>query len=381
MLDADGRIDVLVNNAGIYPALPVRGADLRRLASRARRRTSTASTSARTPSIPSMRERGYGRIVNVSSATFFIGYPGADRLRRQQGRHHRLHTRARERGRPARHHRQRGHAGARSPPRACSSGEEAGLFDEIVPEQAVATPRRARGHRRVHRLPRQPGRRLHHGAGGQRRRRPPLPLTKEERGREQHTSRPLSRRRALDGRPRGRRAQAHRAKPGHRRGRDPRGHVRDRDQHAGAGDRPRRGRAHGFHRRGVRRPPRHRRPRPLHRRTRRGDRAALRARPPLRRLPDGSVQGPLARGDRGPLLQHALRDLARGRGRPPRGEEPPLVPRALLHPARRLRPLGRALRRRDRRLLPGPAHRRTSATSGRSAARTASTRRPSARSP
>ena len=176
--------------------------------------------------------------------------------------------------------------------------------------------------------------------------------------REQHTSRPVPRRRALDRRPRGRRAQAHRAEPRDRRGRDPRGDVRDRDQHAGARDRARRGRPHRLHRRGLRRPPRHRRPRPLHRRARRGDRAALGARAPLRRLPHGAVQGALAGGDRGPLLQHALRHLARGRGGAPGGQEPPLVPRALLHPTRRLRPLGGALRRRDRRLLPGPAHRR-----------------------
>ena len=41
-----------------------------------------------------------------------------------------------------------------------------------------------------------------------------------------------------------------------------------------------------------------------------------------------------------------------------RGQEPPLVPRALVHAARRLRPLGRALRRRHRRVLPRAAHRR-----------------------
>ena len=50
--------------------------------------------------------------------------------------------------------------------------------------------------------------------------------------------------------------------------------------------------------------------------------------------------------------------LAAGRGRAPRGQEPPLVPRALVHAARRLRALGRALRRRHRGLLPRAAHRR-----------------------
>ena len=47
-----------------------------------------------------------------------------------------------------------------------------------------------------------------------------------------------------------------------------------------------------------------------------------------------------------------------------RGQEPPVVPRALVHAARRLRPVGGAVRRRHRRVLPGAAHRRTSATSG-----------------
>ena len=90
----------------------------------------------------------------------------------------------------------------------------------------------------------------------------------------------------------------------------------------------------------------------------RGDRAPRRARAPLRDLPRRPVQGALARGDAGPVLQHAVRHLAAGRDRPQGGQEPPLVPRALLHAARRLRPLGRALRRRHRRLLPGAAHRR-----------------------
>ena len=77
----------------------------------------------------------------------------------------------------------------------------------------------------------------------------------------------------------------------------------------------------------------------------------------LRHVPRRPVQGALARGDGEPLLQHALRHRAERRGRAQGGQEPPLVPRALVHAARRLRPLGGALRRRNRRLLPGAAHR------------------------
>jgi NAD(P)-dependent dehydrogenase (short-subunit alcohol dehydrogenase family) len=71
---AQGRVDILVNNAGIFPHTPFDGlsfAEWRRVMS-----TNLDGTFLMTKAVyPRMRERGYGRIVNVSSATFFIGYP------------------------------------------------------------------------------------------------------------------------------------------------------------------------------------------------------------------------------------------------------------------------------------------------------------------
>ncbi len=72
--DAHGRIDILVNNAGIYPHTPfeeVTIVEWRRVLS-----TNLDSVFLVTKAVyPHMRERGYGRIVNISTAAFHIGYP------------------------------------------------------------------------------------------------------------------------------------------------------------------------------------------------------------------------------------------------------------------------------------------------------------------
>jgi pyridoxal 4-dehydrogenase len=74
VLGEHGHVDVLVNNAGIYPHTPF--ADLtfdewRRVLS-----TNLDGTFLVTKAVwPAMVERGYGRIVNISSATFWIGHP------------------------------------------------------------------------------------------------------------------------------------------------------------------------------------------------------------------------------------------------------------------------------------------------------------------
>jgi NAD(P)-dependent dehydrogenase (short-subunit alcohol dehydrogenase family) len=136
VLTAAGRIDVLVNNAGVYPHSPFEEltyADWRRVLA-----TNLDSVFLCTHAVyPGMRRRGYGRIVNVSSATFFIGYPGLSayvaskggiigftRALASEAGPHGITVNAVTPGLIA--------------TEGVLGGEEAGLFDEIVPEQALA---------------------------------------------------------------------------------------------------------------------------------------------------------------------------------------------------------------------------------------------------
>jgi pyridoxal 4-dehydrogenase len=138
VLQAEGRIDVLVNNAGIYPHRPFEEltfAEWRHVLA-----VNLDGIFLCTRAVyPAMRERGYGRIVNVSSATFFIGYPGLSayiaskggiigftRALASEAGPHGITVNAVTPGLIA--------------TEGVLDGEEAGLFDEIVPEQAL--PRR-----------------------------------------------------------------------------------------------------------------------------------------------------------------------------------------------------------------------------------------------
>ena len=138
VLAADDRIDILVNNVGIYPHRPFEEltfAEWRNVLA-----TNLDSVYLCSSAVyPAMRERGYGRIVNVSSATFFIGYPGLTAYIASKGGiigfTRALASEAGPYGITV---------NAITPGLIATEGvlggEEAGLFDEIVPEQAV--PRR-----------------------------------------------------------------------------------------------------------------------------------------------------------------------------------------------------------------------------------------------
>jgi pyridoxal 4-dehydrogenase len=138
VLAAEGRIDVLVNNAGIYPHRPFEEltyAEWRHVLA-----VNLDSVFLCTHAVyPAMRERGYGRIVNVSSATFFIGYPGlAAYIASKGGIIGFTRALASEAGAYGIT------VNAVTPGLIATEGvlggEEAELFDEIVPEQAL--PRR-----------------------------------------------------------------------------------------------------------------------------------------------------------------------------------------------------------------------------------------------
>ena len=138
VLSAEGGIDVLVNNVGIYPHRPFEEltyAEWRHVLAVNLDSVFLCSHAV----YPVMRERGYGRIVNVSSSTFFIGYPGLAAYIASKGGiigfTRALASEAGPYGITV---------NAVTPGLIATEGvlegEEAGLFDEIVPEQAL--PRR-----------------------------------------------------------------------------------------------------------------------------------------------------------------------------------------------------------------------------------------------
>lgn len=75
VLDAYGRIDGLVNNAGIYPLGTLEQTSLE-LWERVQRVNVTGSFLCARAVLPTMRAQGSGKIVNISSGTFWMGAPG-----------------------------------------------------------------------------------------------------------------------------------------------------------------------------------------------------------------------------------------------------------------------------------------------------------------
>ncbi|HET6866891.1 MAG TPA: SDR family NAD(P)-dependent oxidoreductase [Solirubrobacteraceae bacterium] len=131
------RIDVLVNNAGIYPHIPFEEmtfAQWRHVLATNLDGVFLCSHAV----YPVMRSRRYGRIVNISSATFFIGYPGLSAYVASKGG---IIGLTRALAREAGPHQITVNAvtpGLIATERALD--EEADVFDEIVPEQAVQRP-------------------------------------------------------------------------------------------------------------------------------------------------------------------------------------------------------------------------------------------------
>ena len=134
-----GRVDVLVNNAGIYPHIPFEEltfAQWRRVLATNLDGVFLCSHAV----YPVMRRRRYGRIVNISSATFFIGYAGLSAYVASKGG---IIGFTRALASEAGPHDITVNAvtpGLIATEKALA--EEAEVFDEIVPQQAVGRPGR-----------------------------------------------------------------------------------------------------------------------------------------------------------------------------------------------------------------------------------------------
>jgi len=74
-LDAFGRIDILVNNAAIYPIRPWDQITLEEW-NRVLAVNLTGPFLCAQAVFPTMKAQGYGKIVNISSGTFFVGFAG-----------------------------------------------------------------------------------------------------------------------------------------------------------------------------------------------------------------------------------------------------------------------------------------------------------------
>jgi NAD(P)-dependent dehydrogenase (short-subunit alcohol dehydrogenase family) len=141
VVDRRGRIDTLVNNAGIYPHTPfdeLTFAEWRRVLA-----TNLDSVFLVTHAVyPAMRARGYGRIVSISSAGFLVGEYGLTHYVASKGGVIGF-TRALAKG--AGEHGITVNAvtpGFVETETVLGDPDEAALFDVIVPEQSI--PRRGR---------------------------------------------------------------------------------------------------------------------------------------------------------------------------------------------------------------------------------------------
>ncbi|MGE3290871.1 MAG: SDR family NAD(P)-dependent oxidoreductase [Geminicoccaceae bacterium] len=73
LLERERHIDVVVNNAAIYPAKPFEEFTLAEFQA-VQRVNVEAGVACVRATLPGMRERGWGRIVNVASVTFYGGW-------------------------------------------------------------------------------------------------------------------------------------------------------------------------------------------------------------------------------------------------------------------------------------------------------------------
>ena len=137
LLDRHGRIDILVNNAGIYPHVPFEEMTFPRWREVLGTNLDGVFLCSRA-AYPAMRARGYGRIVNIASATFFIGYPGLSAYVASKGG---VIGFTRALASEAGPHGITVNAvapGLLATERALA--DEAAVFDEIVPQQSVRRP-------------------------------------------------------------------------------------------------------------------------------------------------------------------------------------------------------------------------------------------------
>ena len=134
-----GRVDVLVNNAGIYPHISfdeITFAQWRHVLATNLDGVFLCSHSV----YPVMRGRGYGRIVNISSATFFIGYAGLSAYVASKGGIIGFTRALASEAGPYDITVNAVTPGLIATEKALT--EEADVFDEIVPQQAVGRPGR-----------------------------------------------------------------------------------------------------------------------------------------------------------------------------------------------------------------------------------------------